>query len=79
MFRLRLHPTPSGLLFGFAVIAFWALLWLWFFSQLSPRGTAGRQQASAREVAGLARPGEHTSTAVASASRFQVVESAVRG
>ena len=34
MFRLRLHPTSSGLLFGIAVIAFWALLWLWFFAQL---------------------------------------------
>ena len=70
MFRLRLHPTPFGLLSGFAVIAFWALLWLWFFSQLSQPGTAGRQQASARDVAGLAQPGEHTATAVVTARRF---------
>jgi len=35
MFRLRLHPTPSGLVLGFAVIALWALLWVWFFAQLA--------------------------------------------
>jgi len=34
MFRLRLHPTPTGLLFGIATIAFWALLWLAIFAQL---------------------------------------------
>jgi hypothetical protein len=34
MFRLPLHPTSSGFLFGIAVVAFWALLWLWFFAQL---------------------------------------------
>lgn len=34
MFRLRLHPTPSGFALGFAVIALWALLWVWFFAQL---------------------------------------------
>jgi hypothetical protein len=42
MFRLRLHPTPSGFLFGIAVIAFWGLLWLWFFGQLSQLGGAPR-------------------------------------
>jgi hypothetical protein len=34
MFRLRLHPTSSGLATGIAVIALWALLWLWFVVQL---------------------------------------------
>ena len=34
MFRLRLHPTSSGFLAGIAVIALWALLWLWFIAQL---------------------------------------------
>jgi hypothetical protein len=39
MFRLRLHPTPSAFFVGFAVIALWALLWVWFIAQLagSPR------------------------------------------
>jgi len=35
MFRLRLHPTPSGFAFGFALIALWALLWVWFIAQLA--------------------------------------------
>jgi hypothetical protein len=35
MFSRRLHPTPSTLAFGLAVIAFWALIWIWFFAQLS--------------------------------------------
>jgi len=34
MFRLQLHPSPSGFLFGIGLVAFWALLWLWFFAQL---------------------------------------------
>jgi hypothetical protein len=70
MFHLRMHPTPVGLFFGYAVIAFWALLWLWFFTQLSQPGTAGRQRSSAPEVAGVPQPGEDTATAVATARRF---------
>jgi hypothetical protein len=38
MFSLRLHPSRSGFLFGVALVAFWALLWLWFLAQL-PRTT----------------------------------------
>jgi len=50
MFRLRLHPTRSGLFFGIAVIAFWALLWLWFFGQL-PQPGSGRLTRARIEVA----------------------------
>jgi len=58
MFRLRLHPTSSGLLFGIAVIAFWALLWLWFFGQLSQLGGARRHaNAPSRVVATSDRVG----------------------
>jgi hypothetical protein len=35
MFRLRLHPTSSGFALGFALIALWALLWVWFIAQLA--------------------------------------------
>jgi len=44
MFRLRLHPTPSGLVAGIAVIALWALLWLWFIAQLvqAPQSVTSR-------------------------------------
>jgi hypothetical protein len=44
MFRLRLHPTSSGFIAGIAVIALWALLWLWFIAQLveGPRAAASR-------------------------------------
>lgn len=42
MFSRRLHPTPSGFAFGLAVIALWALIWIWFFAQLSrPHPGAG--------------------------------------
>jgi hypothetical protein len=34
MLRFRLHPTPSGLFLGVAVIALWALMWLWFLYSL---------------------------------------------
>ena len=42
MFRLPLHPTRSAFAVGIAVIALWALLWLWFIAQLagSPRPAA---------------------------------------
>jgi hypothetical protein len=45
MFRLRLHPTSSAFAAGIAVIALWALLWLWFIAQLlveRPRDAAFR-------------------------------------
>lgn len=49
MFRLRLHPTPSGFAVGLAVIALWALLWVWFLAQLA----GGPPTADARSVAEL--------------------------
>ena len=49
MFRLRLHPTPSGLALGLAVIALWALLWVWFLAQLA----GGTRTAAATSPAGL--------------------------
>jgi hypothetical protein len=44
MFRLRLHPTSSAFVAGIAVIALWALLWLWVIAQLVlvPRAAAPR-------------------------------------
>jgi len=44
MFRLRLHPTSSGFVAGIAVIALWALLWVWFIAQLveGPRTATSR-------------------------------------
>jgi hypothetical protein len=51
MFRLRLHPTPSGLAIGIAVIALWALLWLWVIAELANNGS----RASAR-WAGTSEP-----------------------
>jgi len=52
MFRLRLHPSPSGLLTGIAVIAFWALLWVWFIAQLvqEPRSRAAAARAGPPEL-----------------------------
>lgn len=35
MFRLPLRPSPVGFALGVLVIAFWALLWMWFLAQLS--------------------------------------------
>jgi len=68
MFRLHLHPSPFGLLFGIAVIAFWALLWLWFFAQLPEPGRAAASADPALEVASAVHPGaSHAARAVASA------------
>ena len=52
MFRTRLHPTPSGFALGIAMIALWALLWVWFLVQLagtSPSTTAARAASDAAE------------------------------
>jgi hypothetical protein len=50
MFNRRLHPTPSGFAFGLAVIALWALIWIWFFAQLSrPRPPAGGNAVAAAQ------------------------------
>jgi hypothetical protein len=58
MFNRRLHPTPSGFVFGLAVIALWALIWIWFFAQLSGRrSAAGKVVAEAR----LQRSAAHAS------------------
>jgi hypothetical protein len=58
MFRLRLHPTSSGLFFGIAVIAFWGLLWLWFLGQLPQQpGSAPRHSNVPIEVAASVRDG----------------------
>jgi hypothetical protein len=35
MFRHSLHPTPFGFALGLAVIALWALLWIWVVGQLA--------------------------------------------
>ena len=66
MFRLRLHPTPSGLLSGIAVIAFWGLLWLWFLGQLSQTGSA-RRHTSASGIAVSDREGDRPHVTEASA------------
>ena len=57
MFRLRLHPTPSGFALGIAMIALWALLWVWFIAQLadSPR-TVARTTAALPEVTAFEVP-----------------------
>jgi hypothetical protein len=58
MFRLRLHPTSSGLLLGIAVIAFWGLLWLWFFGQLSQPESARRHSSASIEIVHSDRDGD---------------------
>jgi hypothetical protein len=52
MFRFRLHPTPAGLAFGVLGIALWALMWLWFLTQVA-RGpqNAARQPGPGPELA----------------------------
>ncbi len=52
LFRLTVRPTPSGLLLGIVVVAFWALLWLAFLVQVlgSPQ-TATRQSGPLPELA----------------------------
>jgi hypothetical protein len=47
MFRLHLHPSPSSFLFGIGLVAFWALLWLWFLAQLPRPVQSGDQAAPA--------------------------------
>ena len=54
MFRLSLHPSPVGLVFGVLVIAFWALLWGLVLAQLV-QGPANETR-QPRLVPGLARP-----------------------
>ena len=48
MFTRPMHPTSSAFALGLAVIALWALIWIWFFAQLSrPRPAAGPAVAEA--------------------------------
>jgi hypothetical protein len=56
MFRLHLHPTFSNLVFGMALIAFWALLWLWFFAQLPQLAHGAASANDSREVASSVQP-----------------------
>jgi hypothetical protein len=35
MFRHSLHPTRFGFALGLAVIALWAVLWIWVVGQLA--------------------------------------------
>ncbi len=55
MFCLRLRPTPTGFALGIAMIAFWALLWVWFIVQLvqPPRPAAAAPAAGAPEMTSL--------------------------
>lgn len=43
MFSRPMHPTSSAFAVGLAVIALWALIWIWFFAQLSGHGPAVRR------------------------------------
>jgi hypothetical protein len=72
MFRLRLHPSRFGLFSGLAVIAFWALLWLWFFGQLSPSGTGQGPDSAPAQVARSLEPSQrpHAAGAGAPAGAF---------
>jgi hypothetical protein len=62
MFRLRLHPSPLGLLSGIAVIAFWALLWLSVIVQLHQPRTDGGQSDGGAAVARAEGPGNPWTT-----------------
>lgn len=56
MLRFRLHPTPRGFVLGIAMIAFWALLWLWFlYSVGESRPRQARAAASPSLSASLYR------------------------
>ena len=50
MFSRRLHPTSSALAIGLAVIALWALIWIWFFAQVSRQGPAVHRAAAGAEA-----------------------------
>jgi hypothetical protein len=54
MFRLPLHPSPVGLVFGVLVVAFWALLWGLALAQLV-YGPASERRPP-RLAPGVARP-----------------------
>ncbi len=70
MFRLRLHPTSSGLLFGVAVIAFWGLIWLWFLGQLLQPGSARRHSNAPIDVAASDPDGDRPRAREASLPAF---------
>ena len=57
MFSRRLHPTSSAFAVGLAVIALWALIWIWVFAQVSRQGPALRQTAAAEASVGVAVTG----------------------
>jgi len=56
MFRLRLHPSPLGLLSGVAVIVFWALLWVSVVVQLQTPRTHEAQSDAVGTIARAAGP-----------------------
>jgi hypothetical protein len=55
MLRFRLHPTPSGLFLGIAMIAFWALMWLWFLYSIG-EGRDAQQRAWASAAMAATEP-----------------------
>jgi hypothetical protein len=48
MLRFPLHPTRTGWFAGIALIALWALLWLWFLVSLG-HGTGDAQARALRQ------------------------------